>query len=264
RRWHRSSTGPTFQRSPEYLVFVTACNISKINPDLAEASNVHSIALDVTSTFQLQAAVTEVAALMGGKLDILINNAGNNYTTPILDTDVERAKEVFKTNVWGPFLLTQSFAPLLIETGGMVVNISFIAGELNTPYMGIYSASKAALTSISETLRLLDPLVVKVLAVFAGNVKTQFWSVEKEITLPKGSKTINEAAGGKFGGDKQSSADHFSDQLFTAIVRGRVGAVWQGALAGSVRWVSKFAPSWLLDKALSSGRGLDQLRGTTT
>lgn len=79
-----------FQRSPEDLVFVTARNISKINPDLAGASNVHSIALDVTLTLQLQAAVTEVAALMGGKLDILINNAGINHTTPILDTDMER------------------------------------------------------------------------------------------------------------------------------------------------------------------------------
>lgn len=124
------------QRSPEDLVFVTARDVSKINPDLAEASNVHSIALDVTSPLQLQAAVTEVAALTGGKLDILINNAGINYTTPILDTDMERAEAVFKTNVWGPVSMTQSFAPLLIEAGGMVVNISSIAGELNTPYMG--------------------------------------------------------------------------------------------------------------------------------
>lgn len=90
----------------------------------------------MTSQLQLQAAVTEVAALTDGKLDILINNAGINYTTPILDTDMERADKVFKKNVWGPLLLTQSFAPLLIEAGGMVVNISSIAGELNTPYMG--------------------------------------------------------------------------------------------------------------------------------
>lgn len=111
---------------------------------------------------------------------------------------------------------------------------------------------------MSETLRSeVEPLGVKVLTVFAGNVKTRFWSGEKEVTLPEGSKyaaiseTINEAAGGKFGGDKQSSADQFSDQLFTAIVRGRGGAVWQGALAGSVRWVSKFAPSWLLVSRVS-------------
>lgn len=103
----------------------------------------------------------------------------------------------------------------------------------------------------------VEPLGVKVLTVFAGIVKTQFWSGEKEVTLPEGSKyaaiseTINEAAGGKFGGDKRSSADQFSDQLFTAIVRGRGGTVWQGALAGSVRWVSKFAPSWLLVSLVS-------------
>ncbi|KAK6008859.1 hypothetical protein QM012_000762 [Aureobasidium pullulans] len=256
-----------FQRSSDYTVFVTAREVSKIDAGLRDCDNVHVIPLDVTSHMQIQAAVAEVASRTGGRLDILINNAGLNYTTPVLDTDIVRAEALFKTNVWGPVLLTQSFAPLLLKAGGTVANVSSIAGVLNTPYMGIYGASKTALTLLSETLRLeMEPLGVKVLTIVAGNVHTQFWTGEKEVSLPSGSKyeailqTINDAATGKLSGDRHTPASQFSDQLFTAIDKGQSGVVWQGALAGSVRWITKFMPQWALDKALSNGRGLDKLR----
>lgn len=117
---------------------------------------------------------------------------------------------------------------------------------------GIYSASKAALTVASETLRLeLDPLNVKVLTIISGNVQTNFWSNEVFITLPEDSyyvtikKEVEDCATGKKSG-KQTDAKEYARQIVATVDAGQSGAVWKGALAGTVRWMARFMPTWML------------------
>lgn len=123
----------------DYIVFVTLRNPYKIDAAFTVKSNVHVLQLDVTSSSQIARAAQDVSALTQGKLDVLVNNAGENYTMPLLDIDMEKAKQIFEVNFWGALAVTKAFAPLLVASRGMVMNISSIAGGLNTPYMGGYT-----------------------------------------------------------------------------------------------------------------------------
>ncbi|KAI1366404.1 NAD(P)-binding protein [Xylaria arbuscula] len=248
-----------------YTVYATARNPAKIDESLTKRPRVRALALDVTNAEQIAEVATQVASETAGRLDILINNAGGNYTMPVLDASIEESKKLFDTNFWGVVRLTQAFSPLLVTARGTVVNISSIAGVLNTPFMGMYGASKAAVTMISETLRLeMQPFHVKVITVMAGNVETQFWVDGSNFALPSDSlytpivTVITDAAAGTLSGRK-STPDSFSRDLLNIVTSGTAGIVWKGALAGSVKWVVKFMPTALVDKIISNSRGLDKL-----
>jgi 3-oxoacyl-[acyl-carrier protein] reductase len=86
-----------------------------------------------------------------GKIDILVNNAATFSTSPIGQIDFSSSIEQFKTNVLAPSLLTQEFLPYFPSTGGgRVINMSSIAGLDPDPLMSVYSATKAALNSMTH------------------------------------------------------------------------------------------------------------------
>jgi 1-acylglycerone phosphate reductase len=95
---------------------------------------------------------------------------------PLLDSEVSVAKKMFDVNVFALIEVTQAFAPLLIASKGTVVNISSIAGKVPFPWQGYYNASKAAVSLLSDQLRLeLSPFSVKVVNVVTGSVLTKFF-----------------------------------------------------------------------------------------
>ncbi|KAI0409136.1 NAD(P)-binding protein [Xylaria palmicola] len=248
-----------------YTVYATARNPAKIDESLTKRPRVRALALDVTDAQQIAEVAAQVASETAGRLDVLINNAGGNYTMPVMDTDIEESKKLFDTNLWGVVRVTQAFSPLLVNARGTVVNISSIAGVLNTPFMGMYGASKAAVTMVSETLRLeMEPFHVKVITVMAGNVETRFWVDGSNFVLPPDSlytpivSVIADAAAGTLSG-KRSSPESFARDLLRAVKAGGTGIVWKGALASSVRWVVKFMPTGLVDSIISHSRGLAKL-----
>ena len=122
-----------------YHVFSTARNPSKMF-ELSKLPNVTPLLLDVTNSSHIAAAVKAVEGETGGTLDYLINNAGRNHFMPLLDNDIEAAKRIFDTNVWGALAVTQAFAPLIINAKGTVVNITSISGHVNVPWMGVVRA----------------------------------------------------------------------------------------------------------------------------
>ena len=121
-------------------IFVTLRNTAKVDPTLSALSNVTVLQLDVTSSGSISVAaeaVSKETQKQGHKgLDVLINNAGAGYTIPILDADISQAKRLFDTNLWGYLACIQGFADLLIQSRGKVINVSSVAAELNTPWMG--------------------------------------------------------------------------------------------------------------------------------
>jgi short-subunit dehydrogenase len=82
---------------------------------------------------------------------------------------------MFELNFFAPFHLAQLATPFLLRTGGTLVNISSIAGQMSLPWLPLYSASKFALTSLSVTQGMeLRRRGVNVMAVFPGYVDTDF------------------------------------------------------------------------------------------
>ena len=88
------------------------------------------------------------------------------YTSSILDANTERAKKTFNVNLFGLIEVTQAFAPQVIAAKGQILNVGSIAGVLPLPGQGVYNASKAAVHSLSDALRVeMAPFGVKVICV---------------------------------------------------------------------------------------------------
>lgn len=117
-----------------HCVFATARNTSKIPSELKELSNVTTMPLDVSSDLSVQEAVKVVRA-SGKGLDVLVNNAGGGYASPILDMDIEKGKELYDTNVWGCIRTIKAFSDLLIATHGRIVNLGSIGGKVYMPWI---------------------------------------------------------------------------------------------------------------------------------
>lgn len=118
-------------------VFATARDITKIPENLSGLSNVTVLQLDVCSPSSISEAVKMVTESSHG-LDVLVNNAGGGYATPILDLDIERAQKLYDLNIWGPVRTIQAFSKELIARKGRIINISTCGAVVNTPWIGMY------------------------------------------------------------------------------------------------------------------------------
>lgn len=121
-----------------YHVFVTARSVNKIPQTLHDASDVTVLALDVSSSESITAIAKAVQTQTGGKLDVLVNNAGLGLETPILDTFIAEAKKVFDVNFFGALEMIQVFSPMLVNAGGCIVNNSSVGGRFPIPFIGVY------------------------------------------------------------------------------------------------------------------------------
>lgn len=119
----------------------------------AEDLDLRLLTLDVTDDTSVTAAVAAVEEAHGA-IDILVNNAGVSAAGPVETLPVDRAREVFETNVWGPLRLSRAVLPAMRERGsGVVVNLGSVAGRVpGLPHNGFYGASKHALSILTESL----------------------------------------------------------------------------------------------------------------
>lgn len=116
-----------------YTVFATARSLKKII-DLASVPNVHLLELDVVDPRSIAAVVAKVKGRTGGSLDVLVNNAGQQYIMPALDADIDLAKTLFEVNYWGALRMVQAFSGMLIKVKGYVVNTGSGAGVVDIPF----------------------------------------------------------------------------------------------------------------------------------
>jgi NAD(P)-dependent dehydrogenase (short-subunit alcohol dehydrogenase family) len=137
---------------------------------IAAAPGVRALALDVTREDQIAAAAEAC-----GDVTLLINNAGITQPQPLLSApDLSGMRAEFETNVFGPLNLSRAFAPLLkANGGGAVVNILSALSWLSLPHLGGYCASKSALWSLTNNLRLtLRPQGTQVIGVHVAYMDT--------------------------------------------------------------------------------------------
>jgi len=112
------------------------------------------------------------------RIDTLINNAGFGHSEPFVDIDFDTVLDLFQVNVLGLMYLTQKIAiRMLDQTQGQIINIASLAGKVSTPGYSAYGATKGAVISFSNALRMeLKPFNIQVTTVNFGPVDTPFFA----------------------------------------------------------------------------------------
>ncbi|HTJ79848.1 MAG TPA: glucose 1-dehydrogenase [Rariglobus sp.] len=128
---------------------------------------------DVAQPVDITRLLAETKAAYG-KLDILVNNAGVYEFAPLEAVTPELFHRQFNINVLGLLLTTQAAVTLFPETGGSVINISSIVSKNAIAGSSVYSATKAAVDSITRVLSSeLGPKKIRVNAINPGMIETE-------------------------------------------------------------------------------------------
>jgi 1-acylglycerone phosphate reductase len=211
----------------------------------------------------------EVSRITEGRLHILYNNAGRNYTVPALDFDLQELQELFQANVYSVMQMCKAFTPLLIEAKGTIVQTGSLAAIMPYVWGAPYCASKAALHAYSNTLRVeLAPLGVRVITIITGGVKSNIARVHRE--LPADSYMIPLAKeyedrlthSQQVGMDTQKYASSCVKQVIGGdglIMKKRW--IWEGNLSWVVWFAWTYLPTAVLDWYFTSKFKLNKLRG---
>jgi len=136
------------------------------------------ILFDVRDGAALRQAVERVSQEVGSAgLRGLVNNAGIAVAAPLEYLPLEDLRLQLEINVVGQLAVTQAFLPLLRQGRGRITFISSISGLVATPMVGAYSASKFALESLADSLRLeLKEWGIEVNLIEPGQIATPIWT----------------------------------------------------------------------------------------
>ncbi|KAK5806997.1 hypothetical protein VI817_001255 [Penicillium citrinum] len=249
-------------------VFATARSTGSLSN--LEDMGIETFALDVTNAASIAALRDEIVKRTGGKLDMLFNNAG---TTPAIEADPARTRAMFDANVFGLFDMVSTFTPLLLASASntqkppVIINTSSILSRIPFVFSAAYNASKAAVASYSDTLRIeLNPLGIKVVTVFMGEVATNLMLSEN---ISFGSKSIYIDAEER---TKERSQEHsknslqpevFAKQIVEELVvkNARYGQgeyLWKGSKATLIWFLNAVGWRKIFDSTVKKMVGLDQ------
>ena len=142
-----------------------------------------SIVMDVDRD---ESVASGVAALLAerGRIDAAVLCAGFGIAGAIEDTPAHEARAQFETNFFGAHRVVQAVLPAMrAQGGGRIVLVSSLAAQVPLPYQALYSASKAALSSYAEALRMeLAPFGVRVSCIEPGNFRTGFTGSRRRVS----------------------------------------------------------------------------------
>lgn len=192
-----------------FHVFCVARRTDRIEA-LADELDGTAVTCDVTDAGQVDA----LAAAVGNRLDLLVNNAGGAFgLEQVTDADPAVWRHMYDVNVIGTLLVTQALVPALVASGaGTLINISSTAGHVVYEGGGGYAAAKHGVTAMTGTLRLeLNGLPVRVTEIAPGMVRTEEFSLNR------------------FGGDQAAA-----DQVYAGVDEPLVAA----DIADIVQWVA--------------------------
>ncbi len=182
------ATAAAFRESGARVVVAARSSedLKRLSVELGGPDRVLPVAADVADPAQCQALICRTVEHFGG-IDVLVNNAGMvvsgkfEYLQP---GDIER---LFNVNFFGVIYCTRAALPFLKESEGVIVNVSSIAGFVGTATTSAYAASKAALNSLGQSLRVeLKPYGIGVSTVcpyFTSGVELAKKGIMREGTL---------------------------------------------------------------------------------
>ncbi|KAL2867459.1 short chain dehydrogenase [Aspergillus lucknowensis] len=226
------------------------------------SEGVHVTRTDVTKDESVEDLKNTVHKITGGRLDILINNAGIceyamrlGYTMPATDTEVAEVEKMFKVNIFGPMRMVHYLHPQLIEAKGVVVNIGSIGGVCPYVYGASYNASKAALHHYGNTLRVeMRPFGVRVVNIISGEVSTNILKNDHGRSLPPASEDSvyypknDDFQAHLYRKPNTITPDQYAAGVVKEILKPSPAVwFWFGAFSGTTRFIDAVLPRTFWD-----------------
>jgi NAD(P)-dependent dehydrogenase (short-subunit alcohol dehydrogenase family) len=139
-----------------HTVYATMRNPSRA-PELAQQAAqqslpIHVSVMDVDSDVSVANAIAAIYQV-AGNIDVLVNNAGVERNGSIEELSMDDFRAVMETNYFGAIRCAKAVIPAMRRCrGGLIVNVTSVAGRVSTSPLGPYAASKFALEALSEAL----------------------------------------------------------------------------------------------------------------
>ncbi|KAH7024517.1 1-acyl dihydroxyacetone phosphate reductase [Microdochium trichocladiopsis] len=233
------------------IVVATARKVESLAHLTKKHDNIVPLALELADLDSLEAFRDTVAAATGGRVDILINNAGSHYAATAADLDIAEVQRLFTVNVFAVMRLCQLFLPFLRSSriGGRIVQIGSVTRDVPVVWQCAYNASKAALSQYTRTLRLeVQPFGVDVVEVVTGYVQSNI--LHHGLVAPPDSLYLpikQEMERIKYKGNRNGMpARLYAESVVDKILRtGHPSSeIWEGKLAWVLGFVVNFCPRW--------------------
>ncbi|RNJ76121.1 MAG: SDR family oxidoreductase [Nitrosopumilus sp. D6] len=160
-----------------YATFAGMRDTSK-SAALEEAAKKENLQITITRMdVDKEDSIVSAVSGVGGRLDVLVNNAGYMEFGCVEDVPLESFKRQFETNFFGIVRTIQEVAPIMRrQKSGTIVNVSSIVGRMGLPGSSAYISTKFALEGLSECLRYeLGQFGIRTTLIEPGVVKTRFF-----------------------------------------------------------------------------------------
>jgi NAD(P)-dependent dehydrogenase (short-subunit alcohol dehydrogenase family) len=162
-----------------HAVVATGRNPERVTAALGAHDDLLAVALDITDPASVQAAV-DAAIAQFGRIDVLVNNAGNFYAGFFEELTPEDFRAQVETNFFGPLNVTRAVLPIMrAQRSGLVVTMSSTAGLIGGEFTSAYAASKFALEGWMESLAPeVTPFGIRTMVVEPGFFRTDLLTPE--------------------------------------------------------------------------------------
>jgi NAD(P)-dependent dehydrogenase (short-subunit alcohol dehydrogenase family) len=188
-----------------YEVYATMREVDGRHRDTAkelQSKGVETLELDVTNNASVDTAFRALLAKTGGKLDVLINNAGLASAGLSEAFTPEQLRDMFEVNVFGLQRLIRAAVPIMQKRqAGLIINIGSILGRVTLPFLGLYGASKHAVEAMTDSYRYeLSQLGIDVVLVQPGPYPTALYTAIQQPSEPSRAEKYGDVAAlpGKF------------------------------------------------------------------
>jgi NAD(P)-dependent dehydrogenase (short-subunit alcohol dehydrogenase family) len=162
-----------------HAVVATGRNTEAVADAVGDADELLVVELDITSLASAEAAV-QAALERFGRIDVLVNNAGNFYAGFFEEITPDDFRAQVETNLFGPLNVTRAVLPVMrVQRDGLVVTISSTAGLIGQEFCSAYAASKFALEGFMESLAPeVAPFGIRTMLVEPGFFRTDLLTPE--------------------------------------------------------------------------------------
>jgi NAD(P)-dependent dehydrogenase (short-subunit alcohol dehydrogenase family) len=166
-------------------VVATGRNTEAVADAVGEADDLLVVKLDITNPADAKAA-TQAAVKRFGRIDVLVNNAGNFYAGFFEEISPDDFRAQVETLLFGPMNVTRAVLPVMRrQRSGLVVTISSLAGIVGQEFVSAYCASKFGVEGWMESLALeVSQFGIRTMIVEPGYFRTELLT-EESTTYPK-------------------------------------------------------------------------------